>query len=446
VNVNGHPWFGAGVAEIGRDGVRRVAESMAADMEGLPFSIGGATTPIVVPAHSYDELMGAAERLLRLLERAGMGVAPDRAGRLLAHGVDEEAWPLFWDDDELERRWCACISRADILVGPQGPRFLEFNVSGAVGGVTTTHVLTRSWQRAYAGSAGVSLDGPDPLAARAALYESMCAGLGARPAVAVVAAPHTMWADPAAGARYLDVEVRFLRGRGIVAEHFEPERLLDGLGLPGRLRFATGLRYMTIPEWREHGVSLEPLRAALDAGCRLLSPQSSYFVADKKVFAWLSEGQPWMSDEDRAFVARYVPWTRVVADTATTWRGRRHDLLDLLLRERERFVLKEAFGMMGLGMSIGRDCSDGGWSDAVARAVGGDMIAQELVEGAFCEVGFADGGDRSEPRPVRPVLSPIVIGGRGAGCFVRCLPPDISGDIVSASRHGAIRNVVFRGA
>jgi hypothetical protein len=441
-------WFGSrSHRESALPAPGRVAEVLRDDLSDLPFSIGGAVTPLILPARAYDELFEASHRLLRLLRHAALEVSDTRAGRLAAHGVTEEDWPLFLDDDTLELRYCTCIARPDVVVGAAGPRFLECNVSGVVGGVTETHVLSHSWRRAYGGTfAGLPLDGADPLVMRAELFESICADLGRPPAVAVVAAVHTLWPDKP-GTRYLDIEIDLLRRRGLRAELFEPERLLAGLGLPGRPRFPIGLRYLTVQECREHGVSLEPLRAALDAGCVLLAPQSSYFVADKKVFAWLSEGKPWMSASERRFVERYVPWTRVVEDTATTWRGRRCPLIDLLLRDREQFVLKAAFGMQGQGMAIGRDCSNTEWNDAVARALtGGDMIAQELVEAASCDVDFLDAPDGEiETRAVRPVLSPLLIGHRSAGCYVRYAPrPDIR--IVSATQHGAIKNVAFRGA
>ena len=439
-------WFGTQPRFAGtRLQAAHIVEALAADIDGLAFSIGTAVTPIVLPRSSYDELFSAAVRLLALLRRAGFDVAATRRGRLAAHGVTEEDWPLFLADDELERRYSACIARADVIVGADGPRFIEFNVSGAVGGVIETHALTHGWRRVQGSRDGTALDGPDPLDARAALYESVCADLGRPPAVAVVAAVRTLWSDEPS-TRYLDVEVEFLRRRGWLAEHFEPERLPSALRAGGRLRFPVGLRYLTIAEWREHGISLEPVREALRAGCVLLAPQSSYFVADKRVLAWLSAGTPWMTAADAAFVGRYVPWTRVVADAPAGWRGARHELPRLLLEQRERFVLKTAFSMQGQGMTIGRECSDRAWDQAVADALArDDVVVQEYVEPARCDVDFVVGSDGAiETVAMAPVLSPLVIGHRAAGCYVRYLPGGAVG-ITSAVRFGAIKNVAFRG-
>lgn len=104
------------------------------------------------------------------------------------------------------------------------------------------------------------------------------------------------------------------------AEFFEPEDLLEGLGLPGRPRYEVGLRHFTIPEWRGHGIDLAPVRTALDAGCTLISTQTAYLISNKKVLGWVSEGRPWMTEQDRDIVDRYLPWTRVVSDRATRWR------------------------------------------------------------------------------------------------------------------------------
>jgi hypothetical protein len=435
-----HVWFGAERRlAAARPPLGEVQETLAAALDGFPFPIGSPLAPVVLPARSYRELFWSSGQLLDLLRRAAMAAAPDRAGRLAALGLDEEALPLFTPHDEWEERYCACMTRPDVAIGADGPRFLELNVSGAIGGVVETHVLNHAWLRIYGGTSAPFV-ADDPYGARAAMFHAVCRDLDLEPAVALVGSLREL--PEGTTPHYYSIEADRLRERGLRAEFFEPEDLCDGLGLPGEPRYRTGLRNFAVPDWRHHGISLEPVRRALDAGCLLLSPQTSYLVANKKVMAWVSEGRPWMSDEDRRLADRYLPWTRVVADGPAEWQGGRHDLLELLAARRECFVLKKAAGMQGEGMLIGAHGSAAEWEAALgAAAVAGDTIAQEYVEFGRCELDVvAEDGRTPTTWTMAPVLSPYLFGGRPAGCMVRYLPTGETG-ITSVRAYGAIVNV-----
>jgi hypothetical protein len=438
-----HPWFATSrpleLASL-RPDPAAVLETLHAELEDFPFPAGRPLAPVVLSRRSYAELFWSARALLRLLRRAALASHPTRAGRLAALGVDEEEFPLFTPDEEWELRYCICMARPDVAIGEAGPRFLEFNVSAAIGGVIETHVINGAWLRIYGDQAPFVV--PDPHDVRAAMFEGVFAERHIRPAVAMVGSMRDV--PEGTAARYYTTEVDRLRRRGIDAEFFEPEELLAGIGPPGQLRFQTGIRNFAVPDWRQLGISIEPVRQALDAGCLLLAPQSSYFVANKKVMAWLSEGQPWMSEADDRLVQRYLPWTRVVADAATTWQGRRVDLLELLAAERERFVLKKATGMQGDGMLIGRVCRDAEWRAGLeAAAAANDTIAQEYVDFARYDLDIAGPDGRPARWTTAPVFSPYLFGGRAAGCMVRYLPTGEPG-ITSVRTYGAMLNVAVR--
>lgn len=439
-----HIWFGSerrpGRARLP---IGEVREALATALDGFPFPIGSPLAPVVLPARSYRELFWSSRRLLDLLRRAALAAAPDRAGRLAALGLDEVALPLFTPHEEWEERYCACMTRPDVAIGAEGPRFLEFNVSGAIGGVVETHVLNHAWLRIYGGPAA-PFAAHDPYEARAAMFHAVCREQGVDPAVALVGSLRELPEDTTP--HYYSIEADRLRERGLRAEFFEPEDLCDGLGLPGEPRYRTGLRNFAVPDWRHHGISLEPVRRALDAGCLLLSPQSSYLVANKKVMAWVSEGRPWMNDEDHRLARRYLPWTRVVGDARVEWEGCGHDLLELLAARRECFVLKKAAGMQGEGMLIGRHSTEAEWGTALEAAVGaGDTIAQEYVEFGRCQLDLVgDDGRTPVTWTMAPVLSPYLFGGRAAGCMVRYLPTGETG-ITSVRAYGAIVNVAVCG-
>ncbi|ASW55658.1 hypothetical protein [Plantactinospora sp. KBS50] len=397
--------------------------------------------PFVIPSTAYSEVLRAARILLDLCRRTLQALAPDVAGRLRALGADPQDYPLFVDDDLIEEEFAACVARPDVVVGADGPRFVEINTSGAVGGVVETHLLLRVWRAAFAGSGGPPLVAGDPLDARAALFRDACDSLGVERRLLWVGSRRDL--PHAATDRLFDVELEYLSARGFATRHVEPEDLVDEVLADGGCAYPLGLRQFTIPEWRELDIDIEPVRQVLKAGCLLLPTQSAGLLDHKKVLAMLSAGPPWLSAAERAFVTRYVPWTRVLVDGPARWRGARVGLADLVDRQRDRFVLKRGEGMKGLQVTIGRECDPARWRAAVDAALAnGDSVVQEYVEPVRCDLEISDGDHETALRSVAPVLSPFVCGGRAAGMWARFLPADRTDGVVSRDGYGAMENLV----
>lgn len=432
-----HPWFGSYVPD--RPDPALVREVLVEEMRDLGFHEGLVSArPLLVPPGSVAELYGAAARLLDLLRRALLASGPTARHRMAALGVDESLHPLFVDE-WLEERYCGCMARPDAVIGADGPLFLEFNVGGAVGGAVHTHMMTRAWRRVYGGAP--PFDGPSLFGERRRLFAAVAEELRLPPAVALLGTVRDL--PGVCGARYFGVEVDHLRRHGFRAEFFEPEELDRAYGPEGGFPFPLGLRHFTIAEWRGHGIDLAPVRRALDAGCLFLAPQTAFLISNKKVLGWVSEGLPWMTGSDRELVRRYLPWTRVVRDRRVGWRGREHDLGELLLRRRPCFVLKKAVGMCGDGVLLGPSTEPPVWERAVGLALREeDSIAQEYVEAGRCAAEVTDGTESgTRPATIAPLLGPYVVAGRPAGCLVRYFASGESG-IVSMYGHGALINVM----
>lgn len=400
--------------------------------------------PFAVSRSAYDELFTAARGLLGLLRRAVLEAAPARRGRLAALGVRPTArsFPFFIDDDAFELRHCDAMARPDVVIGPNGPCFVEFNVSGAFGGPTETHGFGQAWMRLYGGPGRtLPFAADDPFVARAELFEDVCAELGVPRAVALVGNRVDRRGE---STRYFDGEAAHLRERGFDAEVLEPCDLPQKIGRPGSLRFPLALRYFSPGDWVSRGEPLGPVHALLAAGCVLYPPESSYLLANKRLLAWLSEGRPWMSDNDRRLVHQYVPWTRVVQEGKVQWRGDPVDLRQLLTAHRELFVLKPAVGMVGRGVVLGRSCPSPQWEASVTRALGArDAIVQEYVEPARYELEMVeDPGTQPYCVAVAPVLSPLLFGGRPGGVYARYYPDGRSG-VIGVAQGGAMENVVL---
>ncbi|WP_131589685.1 hypothetical protein [Streptomyces seoulensis] len=397
-----------------------------------------AVQPVVLTRAAYDELFTAAIALLRLLRRALLESAPTAAGRIAALGADENMYPLVADGPH-EEKFATCMTRPDVIVTSTGPKFLEFNIGSGFGGVLDTSLNSAAWYAAFGGPEHSPFRGIDPLPVRDALFQRVIKELDVEPAVAVVGTARDVEGRDAG--RYFGLQVDSLREKGIRADFFEPEELLEGIGSPGALRYQLGLRHFTVPDWRDLGIDLSPVQEALDRGCLLIATQTAYLVANKKVLGWLSEGLPWMTDSDREIVDRYIPWTRVAGDRPTHWKGATYSLPELLVEHREEFILKPAAGMMSRDVFVGRNCEPKLWESAVDTAVATEgYIAQDYVEATPCRISFSDSAAKATfEEEVFPVFSPFIFGNRPGGCMVRHLPPGQKG-IVGIHGH---RSVAF---
>jgi hypothetical protein len=127
------------------------------------------------------------------------------------------------------------------------------------------------------------------------------------------------------------------------------------------------------------------LRALCDAARAeavvTVASYASDIAHSKRLFAFLTH-ERWqrrLSPAQRALVDAHVPWTRMFVPGKTQYEGRRHDLRELALAERERFVLKPAEGHEGRGVLLGAETEPEVWRAEVERRFGGDHVIQERV-------------------------------------------------------------------
>jgi hypothetical protein len=405
----------------------RIAEILHHELRGLgPPAFPVALQPLVISPESFAELLSATASLVALLRKAVRNAAADRDGRIAALGIDRADCPFFVPDEDFELRHCADMARADVVIEADGPKFVEINVSGAVGGMADTQAYHQGWRRIAAKAGRRPFAGADIWAPLAALVERTCAELGTAPSAAIV--DHFSEVDPTNQPRTMRLQVDGLRAHGVRARHLDPADLLAGIGLTGTglagpLREPLGLAEFDLADARAAGCDLSPVRAALDAGFLAVPSQTSWLLHSKKTLAWLSEGQPWMSSRERELADRYLPWTRTVGDRSVWWRGRRHDLPALLTAHRESFVLKGATGCSGREVSFGARTEPGDWARQVEQAVRtGYPVAQEVVVSDPTPVDVMSGSGEIVRVAANSVVSPFCVGGAPAGCLARFAP------------------------
>lgn len=441
-SASSHPWFGrrrlASVAPAAT--IREMLRAEIRDT-GWPYQPVLPAAPIALPRASYAALFRLTTALLDLVRRAALESADTTAGRLAAYKMPPSEHQLFTDDQFTEERYADWVARPDIVIGPGGPQFLEFNISGAIGGPVETHCRLEVWRKLYADDQGrVPFSYTDPFAVRAEMFRDLSAELGVAPRVALVGSVRDQGVE---STRYFDIEAEYFNNIGLTARFFEPEDLHEAWDCPPHLHYPLGLRNFTIPDWVELGIDTAPVQAALDHGCMLVDTQTSTFLSSKMTMGLLSEGRPWMSAAERTLVATYLPWTRILTDRRTTWGDRDVDLLPFSVASRELLVLKNSLGMSGKQVVIGSQASQPEWDAAVTEAAqAGTSIVQAFVAPRSCRLAMiADGADEPHDVDVAPVFGPLLFGGRPAGMFSRFFSDGTAG-IVSVVRSSADNCVV----
>jgi hypothetical protein len=108
--------------------------------------------------------------------------------------------------------------------------------------------------------------------------------------------------------------------------------------------------------------------------CKVLHKKASLAVLSDEANAAL------FSADERAAIADCIPWTRVVVDRATTYQGRRVDLIEHVLQQRDRLALKPNDDYGGRGITLGWTVDPTEWEHAIRRALETPHIVQERVE------------------------------------------------------------------
>ena len=107
--------------------------------------------------------------------------------------------------------------------------------------------------------------------------------------------------------------------------------------------------------------------------CKLLYKKASLAVlSDERNAAIFSP------DETHA-IHEYIPWTRVVEERTTTYKGLPIDLIPFIIKYREQFVLKPNDDYGGRGIVLGWQTNASGWEAALETALETPHVIQERV-------------------------------------------------------------------
>src|SRR5262245_13041804 len=163
--------------------------------------------------------------------------------------------------------------------------------------------------------------------------------------------------------------------------------------------------------------------AYADRAVCVVNPFRTKPVHTKLIMALLSDedgsAAGLLDAEERAAVARHVPWSRHFRAGATRYQGERVDLFAFARRARERLALKPHDDYGGQGVLLGWTVDQTTWERALDQALGSPHVIQARVPvpAEDYPTWTPEEGLRFTPRYVD--ADPCVFGDRALGCLTR---------------------------
>ncbi|HYK21085.1 MAG TPA: hypothetical protein VEV42_10145 [Pyrinomonadaceae bacterium] len=164
-------------------------------------------------------------------------------------------------------------------------------------------------------------------------------------------------------------------------------------------------------------------------------------MSDKRNLALLSqfEHSDIFDDEEQKIIQDHVPWSRIVVEGKTTYRGETVTFPDFLIAAKDRLVLKLGIGLGGKEVHVGNFTAEPEWRPLIEQALkDGGWMVQEYVDGR--PYLFADGEGNIKPQNV--VWGMFCFGNRYGGGYLRMLPKGVRSGIVN-SGGGAVEAPIF---
>ena len=357
--------------------------------------------PHLVARAEWQELRESGHRLLELAARVARAAFDGDAGRLCAYlgtPAAEARW-VGLDPGEPD----VVLSRLDAFLTPEGPRFIEIN-SDAPAGLGYGDVMAEVFRelpvfRRFAERHAVAYQPSADRVVDALLALWSRRGDPAAPSVAIVDFAHV---KTRADQEILRERIAARGLRCLLADPRELEIRAGGLWA-GPERIDLVYRRAVLQELLEREDEVSAFLGAYRDGlalfvnslrCRLSEDKAFFALLGDEAFAGL------MSEAERGFVERVVPWTRKLEERRT------------------ELVLKPAHGYGGRSVYLGEETPPEAWRRAIEAGLGQPWVVQERVpipEEEFPLLG--DGGLRFERLKVN--ANPFYVAGLEVGAVTR---------------------------
>ena len=154
----------------------------------------------------------------------------------------------------------------------------------------------------------------------------------------------------------------------------------------------------------------------------LVNSFRSKLIHKKALFAVLTDNKRagLFSPEELEAVHSHVPWTRLVRDEQTEYKGNEVKLLEFVLANSERLVLKPNDDYGGHGITIGWNVDGPAWAQALDSALkNGDYLVQERVPTARETFPALTDEGQIEFAEQLVDLDPLLFNGKVGSAFTR---------------------------
>lgn len=181
----------------------------------------------------------------------------------------------------------------------------------------------------------------------------------------------------------------------LLAESFRKEGYPTEVVTPDTLEYRAGqlrsgefvidliYRKLTVQEFLVRFDLTHPLvRAYKDGAVCVVNSFRAELAHKKAIFDLLTDQRVTANfpAAERKAIRQHIPWTRVVTPTKTVYKNEIVDLLDFILKNRERLVLKPNDISTDQHPYAGWESSDSAWERAIRTALRNSYVVQERVE------------------------------------------------------------------
>ncbi len=171
-----------------------------------------------------------------------------------------------------------------------------------------------------------------------------------------------------------------------------------------------------------HGAVPPEVTKALSAGNLIvLNGPVTGLISNKLNLALLSEYKEsgLFSEEEIEAIERYIPWTRKVTPGKTSYDGTQVDLIEFMMENKNRMVIKSGDGLGGKEVVIGRNTDMEQWKQDVSYAIEAkNWLVQEFYESVPYIYQYGENGTAVHDA----VWGFFILGNEYAGGWLRVLP------------------------
>jgi hypothetical protein len=174
-----------------------------------------------------------------------------------------------------------------------------------------------------------------------------------------------------------------------------------------------------LPIMAEYPALLDACRAG--AVCMVNSFRSK-LIHKKALFAVLTDERraALFSPPELSAIQTHVPWTRLVREERSDYHGEEVDLLEFILKNSQKLVLKPNDDYGGHGITIGWSSDSASWNKALDEALNnGDYLVQERVPTARETFPAITEDGRIEFAEQLVDLDPLLFNGKVGSAFTR---------------------------